>query len=350
MSENSPKILIVSDMHLGALRSEMDLFNQFLKGIIDGDFGNDLHALIILGDFLDLCTSVPKTLLKNEKIQEIFTLLLKIKKKLNLIFVLGNHEIPITGDYDEKFKRRKKKFLSKFKYGNFDELFNEEVFCQYIILKKLNNKDMLLLYDSRDQIPNTPISKIIINGLDLQDNFFCLMTHGYQFDGDMFRFFEGILWKSLISSDKYDVKECFDYFWNEIIKSGKKIKSITFDYMKKDLARLNNMSLESIDMLFSELSGLEYNFIKLNMRMMMKWHHTREYEYFIKGIKDFLKDDNYDFQKITHIIYSHSHIKGISKETVNDHLVSIINSGAWQHTKPSYVEILNKGGINLMDI
>ncbi|MBA7519151.1 hypothetical protein ES705_11226 [subsurface metagenome] len=107
MGEIKPKILVVSDIHLGSLDSEKDLFIQFLRKIVNGEFETELRALIILGDFIDLCTDIPKTLLKREQIQEIFTLLLELKKNINLIFVLGNHEIPVTGDYDEKFKRRK---------------------------------------------------------------------------------------------------------------------------------------------------------------------------------------------------------------------------------------------------
>ena len=141
------------------------MFIQFLRSIINGEFGEELQALIILGDFIDLCMDVPERILKRKKIQEIFTLLLDIKKSINLIFVLGNHEIPVTGDYDEKFKRREQKFLLKFKNSDFSELFNEELYCHYLLLKKLNSEDMLLLYDSREQIESKPIKKIKIESL-----------------------------------------------------------------------------------------------------------------------------------------------------------------------------------------
>ena len=64
MSENKPKILVVSDLHLGSLDSEKDLFIQFLKRVINGEFGSELQVFIILGDFIDLCTDLPRTLLK----------------------------------------------------------------------------------------------------------------------------------------------------------------------------------------------------------------------------------------------------------------------------------------------
>ena len=135
MGQINPKILVLSDVHLGSLDSERDLFIQFLKDLVNGKFGNDVQALIILGDFIDLCTDIPETLLKRNKVQVIFKLLTDIKKEMNFIYVLGNHEIPISGDYDEKFNRRKEKFINKFRNSNFNELFSEENLCQYVILK-----------------------------------------------------------------------------------------------------------------------------------------------------------------------------------------------------------------------
>ncbi len=350
MSEMNPKILVVSDIHLGSLDSERDLFIQFLSDIINGEFGNDLQVLIILGDFIDLCTDTPIAILKREKIQEIFTLILQIKNNMNLIFVLGNHEIPVTGDYDEKFERRKKKFLNKFKHSNFFELFNGELFYQYIILTKWNNEDMLLMYNSRDQIENKPLKKVKVEGLDLDSDYKCLMTHGYQFDSNIYRFFVGQIWKSLISNNKFEVKETYDYFWNEVIKNGRKIKPIRFEEMKEELARLKKVSSESIDALFSELSILEFNLIKANMRIMKKWERASKPDYYLDEIKEFLVDEEYDFSKVNHVIYGHSHHKGISNITINTQQIEIINDGAWQHIQPSYAEILHKGKINLKSL
>ncbi len=350
MGEINPKILVVSDIHLGSLDSEKDLFIQFLRKIVNGEFETELRALIILGDFIDLCTDLPKTLLKREQIQEIFTLLLEIKRNINLIFVLGNHEIPVTGDYDEKFKRRKEKFLRRFKSSKFGELFDNEIYCQYLLLKKLNNEDMLLLYDTRDQIEENPVNKIRIDGLELEEDYRCFMTHGYQFDGDVYRFFVGQIWKSLISNNKFEIKETYDYFWNEVIKNGRKIKPITFRKMKEELANLKNESIESQNILFSGLNILEFNLIKANMRVLKKWEHASKPDYYFDEIKRFLEDDEYDLSKINHLIYGHSHHKGMYKGTVNDHSIEIVNDGSWQHMHPSYVEILNRGKINLKSL
>ncbi|MHA1931660.1 MAG: metallophosphoesterase, partial [Promethearchaeota archaeon] len=237
MGELDPKILVVSDIHLGALKSNLEQFSLFLNKIINGEFGNDLQALLILGDFFDLCTSVKKTFFTDEKISSILKQLLEIKKKINLIFLPGNHEIPVTssvisGNYDEKFKRRKEKFLKRFKNSIVEDLLTPNMVCQYIILGKWEKESALLLYESQDQIYNQPINKIKIDNLDLKEDYKCLMVHGYQFDSDVFRFFVGPIWKSLISYHNFEVKEAFNYFWNEIIKEHREIKPITFEDMK----------------------------------------------------------------------------------------------------------------------
>ncbi len=347
MGEINPKILVVSDIHLGSLDSEKDLFIQFLRKIINGEFENELRALIILGDFIDLCTDIPKTLLEREQIQEIFTLLLEIKRNINLIFVLGNHEIPVTGDYDEKFKRRKEKYLRRFRSSKFGELFDNEIYGQYLLLKRSNNEDMLFLYDKREEIEENPVKRIKIDGLELEEDYRCFMTHGYQFDGDVYRFFVGQIWKSLISRNKFEVKETYDYFWNEVIKKGRKVKPVTFKMMIEELANLKNVSIESQYSLFSELNNLEFNLIKANMRILKKWERASKLDYYFNEIKRFLEDDEYDLSKINHLIYGHSHHKEIYNGSVNGHSIKIVNDGSWQHIEPSYAEILKKGIISL---
>lgn len=352
MVELNPKILTVSDIHLGALKSNMELFTKFLNNVLDDKFGEELQVLIILGDFLDLCISVPQKFLGIEKIQEILNLLLEVKKKVNLVYVLGNHEIPITssiltGTYDEKFERRKIKFLKKFKNSIIEKIFPSDSICQYIILKKNEGRDKLLLYNSQDQIFNSPINTIEIDGLDLESDYECLLLHGYQFDSDVYRLFIGQMWKSLISYHNFEVKEAFNYFWNEIIKGRRKIKPITFDIMKSELIKLKNLSPDAIDSIFLELNNLEFNLIKANMRVMKKWDRSREYEYYLKGIIEFLEEADCDLSNVSQIVYGHSHMKGITTELIEGVKIKIINDGAWQHSHPTYAEILHKGKINL---
>ncbi|MFX1375511.1 MAG: metallophosphoesterase [Promethearchaeota archaeon] len=350
MDEINPKILVVSDIHLGSLDSEKHQFIHFLRKIINGKFGNELRALVILGDFIDLCTDIPETLFERKQIQEIFTLLLEIKNNINLIFILGNHEIPVTGDYDEKFKRRKEKYLRRFMSSDYAGLFDKDIYGQYILLKNVKDESMSLLYDTREQIEDNPTNRVKIDGLELEEDYRCLMTHGYQFDGDIYRFFIGHIWKSLISNNKFEVKETYDYFWNEVIKNGRKVKLITFEEMKKELAVLKNVSIESQDTQFSELSILEFNLIKANMRVLKKWEHSSKPDYYFNEIKRFLEDDEYKLSKINHLIYGHTHYKEVYNGIVNGHPIKIVNDGSWQHVNPSYVEILKGGKINLISL
>ncbi|MFW9826658.1 MAG: metallophosphoesterase [Candidatus Thorarchaeota archaeon] len=343
----NPKLLVTSDVHLGSLDCERDLFIQFLKNVINGGFGKDLQVLILLGDFIDLCTDIPKTLLKREKVQKILSLLIEIKNSINVIYVLGNHEIPVTRDYDEKFTRRRKKFLEKFSKSDFRELFDEKIFCQYLILKRWNDEAMLFMYNERDQIEENPIDKVPLEGFNLREDYKCLMTHGYQFDSEIYRFFVGQIWKSLISSNNFEIKETYDYFWNNIIKNSRKIKPVTFQNMKDELAVLKNKSKEVIDTQFLGLSSLEFNLIKSNMRVMKKWQKVSKPDYYFNEIKSFLEDGRYNFSEINHLIYGHSHHKEVFHGIVNGHSIEIVNDGAWQHIKPSYVEIHNEGNLIL---
>ena len=349
-NEINPKILVVSDIHLGALKSELDLFQKFLTDIDTGEFGNDLQTLIILGDFFDLCTDNVSTLLNNKQIKNILEILNKIKNNKNLIFVLGNHEIPVTGNYDKKFNRRKTKFLKRFKIGIIDDLFNDEMFCQYVVLKKFDNEDSILLYDSIEQIFDGFISKIKINGLDLDNNYECLMTHGYQFDNELFRFLGGIIWNYLIKSDDISVKDSFDYLWNITIKGDKRVKDSEFNVMLEELPHLKELEPKIIHDDFSNYNKKNFDFTKLYMRILEKWEESSKYEYYIDGIRDFLRDKNHSLININHIIYGHSHKCNSSEVNIGNNQINIINDGAWQHVTPSYVQIFSKGRMKINEI
>ena len=349
-NEIDPKILVVSDIHLGAFKSELDMFQKFLTDIDTGEFGNDLQALIILGDFFDLCTDKPSTLFNNKQIKNILEILNKIKLEKNLMFVLGNHEIPVTGNYDKKFKHRKTKFLERFKIGIIDDFFKDEMFCQYIILKKFDNEDSILLYDSIENIFDGFIKKIKINGLELDNNYDCLMTHGYQFDNELFRFLAGILWSYLIKSDDMSVKDSFDYLWNIIIKGDQKVKDSEFKVMLDQLPALKDLEAKISHDNFSEHNKHKFDFIKLYMRILEKWEESSKYEYYIDGIRDFLKDKNHNLTDINNIIYGHSHKWKSSQENIGNNEINIINDGAWQHVTPSYVQIFSKGRMKINEI
>lgn len=102
---------------------------------------SELKALIFLGDFFDLCTDSLEDIVNKQK--NIFKLMHKfmLEKEISIFFTLGNHEIPVNGNYERKFKRRKRKFVKKLnkklkKHLNKPNFFSTDCFCQYIILNK----------------------------------------------------------------------------------------------------------------------------------------------------------------------------------------------------------------------
>ena len=128
----------------------------------------------------------------------------------------------------------------------------------------------------------------------------------------------GVLQKNAIAnlaliSNKFEIKETFDYFWNDVIKNGRKLKLIAFEDMIEDLAILKNVTVESQEALLSELSYIEFNLIKANMRIMKKWQRASKPDYYFNGIKIFLEEETYDLSKINHVIFGHSH-QPINKE------------------------------------
>jgi len=163
----------------------------------------------------------------------------------------------------------------------------------------------------------------------------------------VYRFFVGQIWKTIISINSFGIKETYDYFWNQIIRNGRKIKPITYENMIEELAQLKGKSITAVDEMFSDLNILEFNFLKANMRVMKKWHRAGKPDYYFNELKVFLEDEDYDFSKVNHIIYGHSHYSEKVYGTINNQKVEIINDGAWQHVQPSYVEILSKGELNL---
>ena len=173
------------------------------------------------------------------------------------------------------------------------------------------------------------------------------MTHGYQFDNELFRFFAGIIWSYLIKSDDMNVKESFDYLWNIIIKGDQKVQDSEFNVMLDQLPGLKDQEPQTIHDSFSEYNKYHFDFTKLYMRILEKWEETSKYEYYIDGIRDFLKDNNHNLMNINHMIYGHSHKWNNSEENFNNHQISIINDGAWQHITPTYVRIFSKGKMKI---
>jgi len=109
----NPVIIVLSDVHLGALKSEFQLLYEFLRDINEQKYENQVKALIILGDFFDICMDNCINLKRN------FAFILNELSKLNeanipVVFSLGNHEISVTGDIETNFEDHKIDFIKEF--------------------------------------------------------------------------------------------------------------------------------------------------------------------------------------------------------------------------------------------
>ncbi len=206
------------------------------------------------------------------------------------------------------------------------------------MLRKQNGNDTLCLYDSKEDIYNPQGKKIIIDNLNLSYDFQCLMMHGFQFDRYFFRFLAGTIWKSLIKSEDIEIKEAFDYFWNGVIKKGKRAKSVSFSDMKKKIVKTKGSLIDH----FSNMTSIDFRIFRLDMRILEEWEKARKVQYYNEGIKRFFDSK---LSSINRIIYGHSHNSGSTELMINSQEVTTVNDGAWQHVDPTIVVIRPKGKI-----
>ena len=296
----NPLVLIVSDIHLGAFKSKYKMFHIFLKKIEDGDYGNNLKALIILGDFFDLIMKSPSSFSENEEYQEIFKILNTLQRNHNLhiIFTPGNHEIPIWGNEDLRFNRRKRRLIKKFKKpfqrNNIGvDILNEYNFCQYIILDNENNNFRISLFNSKTTmkkfIDKKKLSRrawfyekdydIIWND---EKKFGCMLCHGHQFDP--IKGLASIFWSFGIHSPEF-LKKIGNFIWNGLIKGG---LIINWKYGKKLKKGLIDKHL-----IFDTVTERKVNIMLRNLKKLEK--HPRNIIFddldkkYTKNIKKFVK-------------------------------------------------------------
>ena len=391
---DKPMVLVVSDVHLGACWSFYEEFIEFLKEIYEKktEFKN-IGAIIINGDFFDLCADSYKNLSQRHKYRIIYDFLNKISNQdIPIIFTLGNHEIPITGNYERWFSWRKKKFIRKFrkelKKENFDITFlKREHFCQYIILqiaKKGEHKGKweLVLYDSKKDILNRENSIEIVPlkrhfaDYNIDHNYKFLFAHGYQFDLELHRKIAAPIWKFCINSPRFLKNFITDGLWNNFIKPGLK---------SEILGKIYDIDEKEIEDFFDKNDI--YNFIEQIWGKKLKKRHKKKLINLIISIKEsdrlrgeaeneiryneslnFLVED--ELSDINHVIFGHTHEPG--KETKFGHYLAYLkikkhkkkraifitksfnmrilfaNSGGWQKAvNPSYIEIYKNANLEV---
>ena len=194
MFENNPMIIIISDVHLGGGENHPEEFIKFLTLILhkienNKKFRKNFRALLILGDFFDVLLSTYENISKNHT--QIFEILDKICHK-GIIFgeTLGNHEIPVNGDYNKAFLKRKQDLFREFKQQA-GEIFNysfmqQQHFCQYMKLTSDpgSKKWVLSYHDTKKSFLNFNHSPRIFdlgNAKINSPNPQMMFSHGYQF-------------------------------------------------------------------------------------------------------------------------------------------------------------------------
>ena len=268
--------IIVSDIHIGNEFSRIEEFKNFLKEILRMKRNNQLpflRALIILGDLFDLMATSFEDLCSkhNNEYFSIYNAFDKIKNNgIEVILVLGNHEISTSTFYNYFFSARKIEFIKKFDENLFSYNFLAiENLCQYLILTSYENRICLYLIDSIYEEPFRWIN--LANRSFLNDTYY-FMTHGYQFeDKDFHHFITGLWdigkiinedWKKLGTCIWAKIKNFFgkrdiSRFYDNIRLNHENLYIIfghTHEYDIKDVRKLNTGCwLSDIDPSFLEI-------------------------------------------------------------------------------------------------
>jgi len=396
-------ILTFSDVHLGATRSNSDELYKFLSTLLSDPLRASVGSIFILGDFFDLCMSTPRSL--SSTFIQIYDLLEEFQKQgIPIVYILGNHEIPIIGDYENFFLSLKNEFYSRFKYlKNPPRFIKKDSLAQYILLTTNNNQTFHYsignnIYEVKDQLNK-----------NLSGNFIYLLCHGYQFDPNFIKKIGGVIWKKLISSESENLKKIFDVFYNGILRGGflrreneiykvyPEVNEFAFNTMhncESLLSRIKEREEESqnivhdlyqalIDVVvdnnykmlhqFFEEQNISLEYIKaqdlkidIDFENYMTFQEVKQLSYVLGGInffsqsflgKYYLKKrilrflEEYKLHQITGIIFGHTHDKETLYIDYYANKLNAYNDGAWQNNTQisNYANILSDGTVLLKD-
>ncbi len=380
-------VLLASDIHMGALRTNISLFNDFLTNIISGlkvEYLKNLKALIILGDCFDIIMDNYEDFYEHKLYNDILNKfnILHEMDDFKLIFSLGNHEVSVKDDYDKNFLIEKSSFLDEFnkvnnQFGDKYSFLTKNNFSQYVILKNnISLKPELFLYDTKQQIAE---NKGIIIQLNIKasakKNNNILLTHGFQFDPNL-DFFSKV-WDFSLKVKSKIVKEIADGIWNGFFKviynKGRRLR----DYSEKRKDRLNKKGKRLLDK--TTKSYFEKYKLEISELEKTRLDELIEKKYRADKHRDDIKDNSFNKKVETeflpkledlgykehfnYIIYGHTHrrwprtffrrIKPIYQQLelfkIKD--TFLFNTGAWQHVDyPSFIQIDNDWNISLVDI
>ena len=383
-----PTIIFTSDVHFGGGDTLHDEFKDFLSNILfklnsDPKFRSTLKAIIFLGDVFDMIMDgIQDIVLQYSKIFNLFESI--FQHNIKLIFVLGNHEIPVTGNFNKKFEKRLKKLFTEIGQAFTDNFFNYkwfniENFCQYIVLHANPNDNISLdlVYSMDEYKKGKYVQRIQWDDkLNSESHFLCIGAHGYQFPKIQSQIFGSTVWNLLLSSPD-PMKIAVNKIWNEaniesLIKNPAFIDKAAiknrFEAWKLKLmadSKFENKENDQNTPNFSEKfkNWFEKTFKSEKNPIKSFFAKIKEdslkSETFLAAIsnlmaetqtqfKDLINDDTkiLDFFKendlytATHVIYGHTHKKGVSEKNG----VKIYNTGAWQHVSDGSIICFYENG------
>ena len=333
-------VIVASDIHLGNFYCRRKKFEDFLVNLLQNiERGNlqQLKTFIILGDTFDLIMSTFWNLCNNPEFKRSYNLLSTINNQgVNIIFILGNHEILTTGSYNRVFKLRKRKFMYNMRNSGFNyDLLNDLTLCQYAVIgRNEGNKLVLMLYDSAKKIrydsnsrlTNTDRQLVLTPNNDFNGKSY-LMTHGYQFEDWDTHHFVTAPWWSIFMGLSEDSKKGLNKFWYEWNSDREDFNYDAFyRYLDSEGIRKTHIKGGHIK------NFLQHEVYEKNKR-------------FYKNIPNFLKTKR--LKGITNIIFGHIH----DALQVKDGSITMTTNGCWIGNKQSYfTEILTNGDYILKEI
>ncbi len=314
MISDECNFLIISDIHLGGPEPFYGTFLRFLHVLREKletnvDFRNTFRCLIINGDLFDLMVGNFQKLSRNYL--QIYRLLGQIQNRFGkrIINLLGNHDVPVWGDFNSRFLKRKQKFISGFNRQNFPGTFlGTNNVGQYVLLKKNGNNPWdLILTDSLELI------KKQVTGGDM--NIFIL--HGHQFLPNTK--VGGPIW-SLMLKFPAIVKTALNFLLSRSLSKHNKVSDQEPERQEKTTV----ISKGLVD-----CKGIPVP--KHKLRDFIRPDYNGE-------ITNYLSK-NQELSNIAYFIYGHTHRGGTSVIEFNKRPLHIINAGAWIDSDPCFIEV-----------
>lgn len=349
----------------------------------------------------DLCMETYKTL--SVEYREIYDAMdsLKENKNIDIVILLGNHDIPVNNTYPEGidqnnedpmesfediFKISKNNFFDKFenRFENQDGIpafFTRDRFCQYLVLENSDDGAKLILFDSINDMVSffksnnegNCVDIISLENMAIAHRRMFLFAHGHQFDDEDTVKAARYFWKKAVNTKYRRLKRATNILYNKLYKRMVKIspqeltKQQLMDEILKQLEE-ENMAETDLDKEEREMIEQMIPFIqeilkledrsKLNdklgdigigetiffrdqeTKMPFKKKKTTYHR-----IRKFLKRTG--LTSVNYIIFGHSHDEQQEYKKILDSTngIEFVNDGAWQHKNghPTYVMILKDG-------